>query len=323
MNAMKAILLRGYGSPASALKLEDIDKPDVGEGQALVRVRATSVNSGDWRQVRANPVFIRLMLGVRRPKKTAFAADVAGVVEAVGAGMTDLKVGDEVFGIRSGAAGEYVAGKNFVPKPARLSFEEAAALPVAGTTALQAVREWSGGIKAGQQVLINGAGGGVGHFALQIAKADGAEVTAVTSPDKLDMARSLGADHVVDYTTTDFTRGGKRYDVIIDCSGNRSFRACLAALKPDGTLVFVGAHRGVLARILFATIRKRLLKQRIRFSIAEVRREDLLTLRELIDAGKLNPVIDRTYPLERTADAVGYAEKQQVRGKVVVTVAGA
>lgn len=320
---MKAILQRGYGSPASALRLEDIDKPEVGAGEVLVRVRATSVNSGDWRQVRANPFFIRLMLGVRRPKKTAFAADAAGVVEAVGEGVTDLAVGDEVFGIRSGAAGEYVSGKNFVPKPARLTFEETAALPVAGVTALQAVREWSGGVRAGQQVLINGAGGGVGHFALQIAKADGAEVTAVTSPDKLDMARSLGADHVTDYTRQDFTKGDQRYDVIIDGSGNRSFGACLRVLKPTGTLVFVGAHRGVLTRILFATIRRRLLKQRIAFSIAQVRRDDLITLRELIDAGKLNPVIDRTYSLEQTADAVGYAEKQQVRGKVVITVAGA
>ncbi|MEA2677577.1 MAG: hypothetical protein QOJ81_1718 [Chloroflexota bacterium] len=320
---MKVILQRGYGSPASALTLEDIDKPQVGEGEVLVRVRATSINSGDWRQVRANPILIRFVLGIRRPKKTAFAADAAGVVESVGEGMTDLNVGDEVFGIRSGAAGEYVAGKNFVPKPARLSFEEAAAIPVAGVTALQAVREWSGGVKAGQQVLVNGAGGGVGHFALQIAKADGAEVTAVTSPDKIDMARSLGADHVIDYSTTDFTKAGKRYDVIIDCSGNRSFGACLRALKPGGTLVFVGAHRGVLTRIVFANIRKRLLKQRIAFSIAEVRRQDLFALRELIDAGKLSPVIDRSYPLEQTADAVGYAEKQQSRGKVVVTVAGA
>jgi NADPH:quinone reductase-like Zn-dependent oxidoreductase len=286
-------------------------------------VRATSVNSGDWRQVRANPFFIRLMLGVRRPKKQAFAADAAGVVEAVGDGVTGLNVGDEVFGIRSGAAGEYVSGKNFVAKPARLSFEEAAALPVAGVTALQAVREWSGGVKAGQHVLINGAGGGVGHFALQIAKADGAEVTAVTSPDKLDMARSLGADHVLDYTTTDFTRSGAKYDLIIDCSGNRSFGACLRALTPTGTLVFVGAHRGVLRRVLVATLRRRVLKQRIAFSVAKVRRDDLFTLSSLVEDGKLKPVIDRTYSLEKTAEAVGYAEKQQVRGKVVITVAGA
>src|SRR4051794_6150848 len=180
MEPMKAILQRGYGSPAKALKLEEIDKPEVAQGEVLVRVHATSVNSGDWRQVRANPFFIRLLLGVRRPRKTAFAADAAGVVEAVGDGGTDLAVGDEGFGIRSGAAGEYVSGKNFVLKPAPLSFAQAAALPVAGVTALQAVREWSGGVQPGHKVLINGAGGGVGHLALQIAKADGAEVTAVT-----------------------------------------------------------------------------------------------------------------------------------------------
>ncbi|HUP83561.1 MAG TPA: NAD(P)-dependent alcohol dehydrogenase [Candidatus Limnocylindria bacterium] len=320
---MKAILQRSYGSPASALRLEEIDKPEAGDGEVLVRVRASSVNSGDWRQVRANPFFIRFMLGVRRPKKAAFAADAAGVVEAVGAGVSGLSVGDEVFGIRTGAAGEYVSGKNFVPKPKHLSFEQAAALPVAGVTALQAVREWSGGVKPGQKVLINGAGGGVGHFCVQIAKADGAEVTAVTSTDKIDMARSLGADHVLDYSSTDFTRGDVRYDMIIDCSGNRSFGACLRALTPEGTLVFVGAYHGVLRRVVFANLRRRLLKQRIAFSLAQVRRVDLATLAELTEAGKLRPIIDRSYPLAQTADAVGYAEKQQVRGKVVITVAGA
>jgi len=296
---MKAILQRGYGSPAKALKLEDIDRPSVGEGEVLVRVRATSLNSGDWRQVRAEPFIIRPMLGLRRPKEPGFAADAAGVVEAVGGGVTDLAVGDEVFGVRSGAASEYVSGKNFAPKPAGLSFEQAAALPVAGVTALQAVREWSGGVRTGQRVLVNGAGGGVGHFALQIAK----------------------ADDVIDYTRENFTHADQRYDVIIDCSGNRSIGSCLRALKPTGTLVFVGAHRGVLRRILFAVIRRRLFKQRVVFSVAKVRRDDLFTLKKLIEAGELNPVIDRIYPLEQTAAAVGYAEKQQVRGKVVITVA--
>jgi NADPH:quinone reductase-like Zn-dependent oxidoreductase len=323
MGTMKAILQRGYGSPARALRLEDIDKPQIGAGQVLVRVQATSINSGDWRQVRADTFVIRMMVGLRRPKSTAFADDVAGVVEAVGEGVTDLAVGDEVFGVRAGAAGEYVAGTKFVRKPAALSFGEAAAMPVAGVTALQAVREWSGGLSAGMKVLVNGAGGGVGHFAVQIAKADGAEVTAVTSTDKTDMVRALGADHVIDYVTTDFTRSGQKYDVIIDCAGNRSLGSCLAALQPTGMLVVVGAYHGVLRRVLLASVRRRLLRQRLRFSVAQLRREDLQTLSGLIEAGKLRPVIDRTYPLEKTADAVGYAEKQAVRGKVVVTVAGA
>jgi NADPH:quinone reductase-like Zn-dependent oxidoreductase len=316
---MKAIRQRGYGAPAAALRMEEVETPEAGEGQVLVRVRAASVNSKDCRIVRASPILIRLLMGVRRPKTVEFGGDAAGVVEAVGSGVGDLKPGDEVFGVRTGACAEYVAGANFVPKPAGLTFEQAAAVPIAGLTALQAVRD-KAGVRAGQTVLVNGAGGGVGHLALQIAKAMGAEVTAVTTSDKLDMVRSIGADHVVDYTRTDFTRSGERYDAIIDCGGGHSLGATLRALAPTGKLVIVGAHKRVLTRALMGTLRRRLLKQPISFFVAAVKRDDLFALKDLAEQGKLTPVIDRTYPLAQTADAVAYAETQQARGKVVIAV---
>lgn len=318
---MRAILHRAYGDPARALRIEEVARPDVEEGQVLVRVRAASINSKDCRIVRPSPRLIRMMIGVRRPGEPAFCGDAAGVVEAVGAGVADLSIGDEVIGVRTGACADYVAGKNFVRKPAALTFEEGAALPIAGLTALQAVRD-KAAVKPGQHVAINGAGGGVGHLAVQVAKALGAEVTAVTGPDKLEMVTSLGADHVVDRTQADFTQDAK-YDAIIDLGGDHSLGACLRALTPDGVLVIVGAHKRTLTRALLATLRRRLLKQRVVFFVAAITREDLAALAELAGAGKLRPVIDRTYPLERTAEAVGYAEKQQVRGKVVITVAGA
>lgn len=316
---MKAIIQHGYGSPAEVLTLDEVDKPTVGDEQVLVRVHATSVNSGDWRQVRAHPFIIRFAVGLRAPRKGGFGGDAAGIVEAVGRDVTDLKAGDEVFGIRTGAFADYVSGKNFVPKPADLTFEQAAALPVAGVTALQAVRD-KGGVKAGQRVLVNGAGGGVGHLALQIAKSLGAEVTGVTSTDKLEMVKSIGADQVIDYTRDDFTKTGKVYDVIIDCGGDHSFGACRRALARDGMLVIVGAHKRVLTRLLMGTVRRRLLRQPIVFFLASVRKEDLLTLKDLVEAGKLRPVIDRTYSLPETPAAIGYAEMQRVAGKVVITV---
>jgi NADPH:quinone reductase-like Zn-dependent oxidoreductase len=316
---MKAIIQHGYGPPADVLTLDEVDKPAVGDEQVLVRVRATSVNSGDWRQVRARPFIIRFTLGLRRPKNGAFGGDAAGIVEAVGRDVTDLKPGDEAFGIRTGAFADYVSGKNFVAKPGQLTFEEAAAVPVAGVTALQAVRD-HGAVKAGQRVLINGAGGGVGHLALQIAKSFGAEVTGVTSTDKLEMVKSIGADHVIDYKREDFTKSGKVYDVIIDCGGDHSFGACRRALARDGKLVVVGAHRRVLTRLLVGTLRRRLLRQPIVFFLARVTKDDLLTLKELIEAGKLRAVIDRTYSLPETPAAIGYAESQRVGGKVVITV---
>jgi len=316
---MKAIVQVGYGKPAQVLRLEEIDKPALEPDRVLVRVRATSVNSGDCRQVIADPVIVRFMNGFRTPRDRSVGGDVAGVVEAVGDAITDLQPGDEVFGARNGAFAEYVAGKMMVAKPAGMTFEQAGAIPVAATTALQAIRD-KAGVESGQHVLINGAGGGVGHFAVQIAKALGAEVTAVTSANKLELVRSLGADHVIDYTSQDFTRGSTRYDAIIDIGGNHSFRATRGVLKEGGILVIVGSHRGVIRRLVFGTLRKRLLRQRIVFFLAQIKKEDLLTLKDMVEAGQLKPVIDRTYSFDETAKAIEYAANQTVAGKVVVTI---
>ena len=319
---MKQIVQTGYGAPADVLELRDVDKPAVGDDQVLVRVAASSVNSGDWRQVRAQPVFIRFALGLRRPRNGTIGGDAAGMAEEVGANVTDVKPGDEVFGIRTGAFAECVSGKTFVRKPANLTLAEAAAVPVAGVTALQAVRD-HGEVKAGQRVLVNGAGGGVGHFAVQIAKAYGATVTAVTSTDKVEFVRSLGADEVVDYRSEDYTRRGQKYDVIVDCGGDHSFGATRRALAGKGRLVVVGAYKGVLTRLVVGSLRRRLLRQPVVFFLARPRTEDLVALRDLIEAGKLRPAIERTYSLPETPAAIDYAEKQSVAGKIVLTVAAA
>ena len=318
---MRAIIHERYGSP-DLLRVGEVDSPTPGPEQVLVRVRASSVNAGDWRRVRADPSFVRMVDGLRRPKSPLIGGDAAGVVEAVGSDVSDLRPGDEVYGIRTGALAEYVAGKNFVTKPANLSMEEAAAIPIAGVTALQSVRD-HGRVRPGDRVLINGAGGGVGSFTVQIAKADGAEVTAVTRTDKVELVRSIGADHVIDYTRDDFTRTAVRYDVVIDPGGNRSVRHLRRILAPGGRLVLLGAGHGpggAMGRLAGGIIRKRVLRQPIAIFIAAVRREDLVTLRELVEAGKVRPVIDRTYPLEQTADALKYLESGAVCGKVVITV---
>ena len=316
---MKAVLQRGYGSPERVLILEEVAAPVPTDDQVLVRVRAASVNSGDCRQVRANPVLIRFIQGMRAPKNPAFGADAAGVVETVGAAVTEHSVGDEVFGVRRGACGELVAGQMFVTKPANLTFEQAAAVPVAASTALQAVRD-KAAAKAGDMILINGAGGGVGTFAVQIAAALGADVTAVTSADKTDLVGSLGATTVLDRAKDDFTRLRGEYDAIVDIGGDRSIGSALKALKPGGRLVIVGAHKGVLRRLMMGTLRRRLFKQPVVFFIADVTTKDLSALRELIESGKVTPVVDRCFSLEETAAAVTYAETQQARGKVVITV---
>jgi NADPH:quinone reductase-like Zn-dependent oxidoreductase len=319
---MRAIVQQGYGAPERVLKLAEVDAPVLEPDRALVRVRATSINAGDWRRVRANPALIRIMEGMRRPKSPLFGGDVAGVVEAVGNEITDLSPGDEVYGIRSGAFAEYVASKNMVRKPANLTLEEAASTPIAGITALQAVRD-HGRLEAGQRVLVNGAGGGVGTMAVQIAKALGGTVTAVTRTENVDLMHEIGADRVIDYRIADFTRDSDRYDVIVDVGGNRPVRALRRILAPGGRLVLVGAgHGGVgaIGRLVGGTIRRRFLKQPIAVFIADVRREDLETLRELIEAGRVRPVVDRTYPLGELAAALRYVEEGRARGKVVVTV---
>jgi NADPH:quinone reductase-like Zn-dependent oxidoreductase len=313
---------RGYGRPERVLHLAEVDKPIVEPDRALVRVHATSVNAGDWRRVRANPVIIRIMEGFRRPKTPLFGGDVAGVVEAVGTEITDVAPGDEVYGIRSGAFAEYVASKNMIRKPANLTLDQAAAVPITGVTALQAVVD-HGHLAAGERVLVNGAGGGVGTMVVQIATALGGIVTAVTRTENIELMKGLGAARVIDYRAEDFTKDTTRYDVIVDIGGNRPIRALRRILAPGGRIVLVGAGHGgggAIGRLVGGTIRRRFLKQPIAVFIADVRRQDLETLKELIEAGKVRPVIDRTYPLGELPAALRYVEDGHVRGKVVVTV---
>ena len=320
---MKALLQDAYGDPRRVLRLAEVEKPTVAEDQVLVRVIASSINSGDWRRVRARPWLVRVFEGWRRPRTGMLGGDAAGEVEAVGRDVEGIVPGDQVFGLRSGALAEYVAGKSFVLKPANLTFEQAAAVPIAGVTALQALRE-RGGLKDGQRVLVNGAGGGVGSHVVQIAKALGGTVTAVTSTDKLELVRSLGADDVVDYRQEDFTRRAERYDLIVDCGGNRSVRAFRRVLRPGGRLVLVAAGTGpfgALGRFVGSQVRRRLLKQQvISFIAGGPYGEQLATLRALIEAGKVRPVIDRTYSLEQAAEAFLYAETERTAGKVVITI---
>jgi NADPH:quinone reductase-like Zn-dependent oxidoreductase len=316
---VKAIRQRGYGSPERVLRLEEIAAPGPADNEVLVRVRAASVNSVDCRKVRADPILVRFMMGLRKPSQPAVVADASGVVEAVGSAVTELRVGDEVYGHALGALGELVAGRTFVAKPPRLTFEQAAAVPTAAATALEAVRD-NGAVKPGDSVLVNGAGGGVGTFAVQIAKALGAEVTAVTAADKVELVGSLGAVEVLDRTRQDFTRRRGAFDVIIDIGGDHSLGSTLRALRPDGRLVIVGAHRGVLRRMLIGNLRRRFLKQRVIFFVAHVGTAELLALNELVEAGQLTPVVERIYPFDEAPAAVARAEGQQVAGKVVIRV---
>jgi NADPH:quinone reductase-like Zn-dependent oxidoreductase len=319
---MKAIQFHRYGSP-SVLRLEDVKKPIVADDAVLVRVEAASVNAVDWHRMRGQPVLVRMSDGFRKPKVPGLGADAAGVVEAVGKDVTHLKPGDEVYGVRTGAFGEYVSGRNFAAKPTNLSFEQAAAMPVAAVTALQGLRD-KGQLQAGQSVLINGASGGVGHFAVQIAKALGAEVTAVTSTGNVEMVRSLGADDVVDYTRDDFTKRRGAYDLVLDVAGSRPLSATRRVLKPDGTLLVVGGPGGrfirPMDRMIGAMVMRRFVSQRMLGFLAEVTPENLLVLKELAESGRLSPVIDRTYPLAETADAMRYVEQGRARGKVVIRI---
>jgi len=321
---MKAIVQDRYGSP-DVLRLRDVEMPTIANDGVLVRVRATSVNAMDWHLMRGRPYFARVGMGLRRPKQTIPGTDVAGIVEAVGRDVTELRAGDEVFGARSGAYAEYVAGRvrNFVPKPANLSFEEAAAIPVAAITALQALRD-QGQVQPGQRVLIIGAGGGVGSFSVELAKAFGATVTAATSTAKLELVRSIGADEVVDYTRADVTRSGQRFDVVLDVGGYRSLRDLARVAAPHGTVVPVGAGKattlGMLSGIVVGQVRRRVLGQRMGFFVGKITRDDLLVLAQLATDGKFTPVIDRRHPLADVASAIRYAETGKTRGKVVITV---
>jgi NADPH:quinone reductase-like Zn-dependent oxidoreductase len=326
---MKAIVQDRYGS-AEVLSLRDIDKPTLDDDSVLVRVRSTSLNAVDWHLMTGLPYVARLSEGLRKPRNAVPGIDVAGVVEAVGRDVTQLKPGDEVFGARGGAFAEYVRGRerNFVPKSARLTFEQAAAIPTAAVTALQALRD-KGVVQPGQRVLITGAGGGVGSFAVQIAKAFGAEVTAVTSTSNVEMVRSIGADHVIDRTHEDFTRMGQRHDLILDISGDKPLSACRRALTPRGRLVVVGIGAsaaptgnwlGPLMRPLQAIVLSRFGKQRLLPFLAKHSRDNLMALKQLADDGRITPVIDRVYPLNELPDAMRYFEGGGAHGKVVISV---
>jgi NADPH:quinone reductase-like Zn-dependent oxidoreductase len=327
-NPMKAIRYCEYGPP-DVLKLEEIEKPVPNDSEVLVRVRAASLNALEAIVIRDLWV-IRLMSGLRKPKITRFGRDFAGVVEAVGKSVTEFKAGDEVFGVKWGAVAEYVCvleQRAVVSKPANISFEQAGAVGVAGLTALQGLRN-AGKIHAGQKVLINGASGGVGTFALQIAKAFGTEVTAVCSTRNVEMARSLGADHVIDYTKEDFTKGDQRYDVLFDNVGNRSFSERRQILKPDGICVLAGLGSmgaiddslGRIAGIFAASLRSRFINQKFERYTTTFNKTDLTFLRDLMAEGKVTPVVEKTYPVSETAEAVRYLQQGHVRGKIVINL---
>jgi len=321
---MKAIAQDRYGSP-DVLELRDIARPEIDDDGILVRVRAATINAYDWHLMRGEPFPARIGSGWRRPQSRVLGLDSSGRVEAVGRNVTVFRPGDEVIGHRSGSLAEYVQGSadHFVSKPTNVTFEQAAAVPVAGLTALQGLRD-KGGLQPGQTVLINGASGGVGTIAVQIAKLFGAHVTGVCSTRNVEQVRSLGADRVIDYTEEDFLRSGAPYDLVFDIAGSRPLWACRRALAPAGKLVVVGgpsgrwvkpiprmALAGALSRFGFATMLPFLAKHS---------HPDLVILRDLLEAGKIVPIIDRIYPLSETAAAVRYVEAGHARAKVVITI---
>jgi NADPH:quinone reductase-like Zn-dependent oxidoreductase len=322
---VKAIVYHRFGSP-EVLKLQDIAPPDLTGDGVLVRVRATSVNPAEWYAVTGRPYIARTAGGLRGPKHTVPGADFAGTVEAVGSTVTDLRPGDAVFGgTTSGAFAEYVCvAGTVVAKPANLTFEQAAAVPTAAVTALQGLRD-RGRLRPGHRVLVNGASGGVGTFAVQLAKALGAEVTGVCRTHNLDLVRSLGADHVIDYTREDFTRSGQRYDLLLDVVGNRSWRDCRRVLSAEATLVLIGGPKtnpwlGPLGHVVGVRLASLRASQKVVFFVASFKREDLLVLQGLLESGKVTPVIDRQYQLAEAPAALGYLGEGHARAKVVMTV---
>jgi NADPH:quinone reductase-like Zn-dependent oxidoreductase len=326
---VKAIVYCDYG--VANLKLEEIEKPIPNDDQILVRVRAASVNPYDWHFVEGTPYVMRAIAGVglRKPKDTRLGVDFAGSVEAVGKNVTEFKPGDEVFGGRGGAFAQYVcprATRAVALKPPNVSFEDAAAVNIAGLTALQAVRD-KGKVQPGQKVLINGASGGVGTFAVQIAKSFGADVTGVCSTRNVDLVKSLGADRVIDYTKEDFTKSGERYDVMLDNVGNHSLSECRRVLTPKGKYVLIGGGGaneqgllGGLGKALWAMVFSKFVDQQIGMMMADANHNDLAILADMMQSGKLKSVIDRTYKLAEVPDAIRYLEQGHARGKVVITV---
>ncbi|MBT2507772.1 NAD(P)-dependent alcohol dehydrogenase [Streptomyces sp. ISL-98] len=324
---MKAITHATYG-PSSVLRLEEIAQPVPGSGEVLIRVHAAAVDPGVWHLMAGMPYLIRAMgFGLRAPKDRVRGQDLAGRVEAVGPDVTRFRPGDEVYGTCDGSFAEYACAKegNIARKPANLSFEQAAAVPVSACTALQAVRN-AGRLKAGQTVLVIGAGGGIGHFAVQLAKASGAHVTGVCSAAKADLVRSVGADEVIDYTREDPTDGARRYDLVLDTAGNRPLSGLRRALNPRGTLVIIGGEGGGNwiggnDRQLRALLISPFIGQRLRgLAAMDLPHTDLEVLTELIEAGSVTPVIDRTYPLADVPEAINYLMEGHVLGKIVVSV---
>jgi len=323
---MKAIVYSNYGSP-DVLKCEEIEKPTAGDSELLIKVRAASVNPLDWHFMRGTPYFVRIVTGLRKPKDKRLGVDVAGQVEAVGRNVTRFKPGDEVFGSCRGAFAEYACTSEsaLVIKPDNVTFEQAAAVPVAAFTAMQGLRD-KGQIQPGHNVLINGAAGGVGTFAVQIAKSFGAEVTGVCSTRNVDMVRSIGADQVIDYTREDFTKRGQRYDLLFDCVGNHSLSACRRVLDPKGIYIPVGGPVGrwmigSLASSITALVLSRFVSQKlIPFFLARSSKEDLTIMNELMKVGKVTPVIDKRYSLSETPKAIRYLEEGHARGKVVISL---
>ncbi|MGH7470454.1 MAG: NAD(P)-dependent alcohol dehydrogenase [Longimicrobiales bacterium] len=322
---MRAVVYCDYGSP-EVLALEAVEKPVPADSQVLIRVRAAAVNPLDWHYMRGTPYIGRIGMGLRKPKITRLGVDFAGVVESVGRSVTQFKPGDEVFGGRTGALAEYVLvreGGSVVLKPANLSFEQAAAVAVAAVTALQGLRD-KGQVQPGQRVLINGASGGVGTFAVQIAKSLGAHVTGVCSTRNVEMVRSIGADQVIDYTKEDFTKSAQRYDVIIDNVGNHSLSALRRVITPRGKYVMVGGPSGrwidPLPRAVNALVLSRFVSQDMGLFLSDLNKKDLTVLRDLMEAGNVTPVIDQRYKLSEIRAAIQYLEAGHARGKVVLIV---
>ena len=327
-NPMKAIVYCDYG--LANLKLEEVEKPVPNDDQILVRVRAASVNPYDWHFIEGTPKIMRAMgVGLRKPKDTRVGVDFAGTVEAIGKNVTQFKPGDEVFGGKGGAFADYVcprAGRAVALKPANITFEQAASVNIAGITALQALRD-KGKVQSGQKVLINGASGGVGTFAVQIAKSLGADVTGVCSTRNVDLVRSLGADHVIDYTKEDFTKSGQRYDVILDNVGTQPLLSFRRVLIPKGKYVMIGGGGpndqgliGPLFRPIKAMLLSPFVSQEMGMFMADTNQKDLAVLADLMQSGKVKPVIDRTYKLSEVPAAIAYLEQGHARGKVVITV---
>src|SRR6266699_2115021 len=327
-NRMKAITYCDYG--LANLKLENVEKPVPNDDQVLVRVHAASVNPYDWHFIEGTPKIMRLMgVGLRKPKDTRVGVDFAGTVEAIGKNVTQFKPGDEVFGGRGGAFAEYVcprANRAVALKPANVTFEQGASVNIAGITALQALRD-KGKVQPGQKVLINGASGGVGTFAVQIAKSLGADVTGVCSTRNVDLVKSLGADYVIDYTKEDFTKSAERYDVMLDNVGNRALSECKSVLTPKGKYVLIGGggasdqgFLGGLGKALWAMVFSKFVNQQMGMMMADANHNDLTILADMMQSGKLKPVIDRTYKLDQVPDAIRYLEEGHARGKVIIAV---